>query len=107
MFPIEKTSVEDWVSCDFCGGTGKITGRNDKERGCPECYSKGKRQRFISTPQVGMKTTIVRMDIVCGNRVEEYYAGKNGAYLSQKDIFSSYEEAKEECEKRSKETHYS
>jgi len=60
-----------FITCEFCGGTGQIKGENNKDRSCPECYSRGgSYQRFdlqweLDTDETPITIGEIRIEANC------------------------------------------
>lgn len=124
---ITRDCVSKWVSCPACNGTGVFSGANKKEYRCSECYGqKGK-------PVYGPVAWIISRTLTIGEvkaaiknitpngmfcNIGHYEEGKDqmeteymayetgigsGRIYHERDLFSTVEEAQEECNKRNQE----
>jgi hypothetical protein len=47
VYQIWNTRCKQWEKCSFCGGDGRIIGKDSKSVLCPECYGNKGRNIFI------------------------------------------------------------
>ena len=80
VWSVNNSMVQKWTVCEFCDGEGELVGKNNKSRGCPECYRKGGKHEWISEGwHVGRELTIgqVRTEFTgswcgCSNTFSNY-----------------------------------
>jgi len=123
VFQIWFLPEREWKDCGFCGGSGKIYGKDKSESTCPECYGRrGKDIEICKEWKVQNELTIgeIRIESKCEYKPdeesdftnygpqEEYYKevymcyetgiGSGTLHASDK-LFYTEEEALEVCAK--------
>jgi len=82
VFKIQQEMEEIFKTCGCCGGKKRITGRDDKERMCPECCGNGGKTEY------GVKKWFVRGNLTVG-QVRFEYTEKSKGY-DPDSIFNNY-----------------
>jgi hypothetical protein len=118
---------QEWVVCSACAGSGKITLADGRERTCPECYGRLGSHIYLEQEwQIKNTLTIGEVRVSIKNiesdgefdNIGHYEEGKtqleevymayetgigSGTLWNGKNLFSTREEARAECEKRNAE----
>jgi hypothetical protein len=125
VWHIWQNQDKKWIDCSFCGGTGSITGVDQKKRMCPDCYGgKGKHQSFALKWMVRGQLTIGKINIEATaksdgldpNSIFTNFGPQRGSYKESymcletgigsgtiyyaETLFRTEEEAQDECDKR-------
>ena len=125
VYKISHSRKSTWKTCDFCGGTGGITGKNLSLKSCPVCYGREgemvyKDLKWIIEPvplTIGQirieftpKSTENLSDMFDNykaqdeNYIESYMCYESGIGTGRiyylKDLFPSISAAQDECDKR-------
>jgi len=112
VYRIRNAPVENWVTCDACGGAGKIPLLNGKTTDCPECHYDRDGQKvswtkpFWHIAHDHLILTIGQQRVQKTKKAtEETYmcsetgVGSGSIYYAA-DLFPDIESANAECEKR-------
>ena len=91
--------------CDFCNGTGQITGHNNKTRHCPECRGRTQFEWSEDKYLVRGPLTIGQVRAYAGyNDNVDYMCTEtglgSGSLYDEKRLFPTYAEAQAECDRR-------
>ena len=129
VWNIWQELLKKFTPCEFCAGTGSISGANGESRACPECYRNcGK---YVSTtegwtvsPDNSLTIGRISYEETCeyldgedspacnyGHQkrdVKEHYMCRQtgigtGTFYFAENLFPTREEAQAECDKRNKE----
>lgn len=128
VYTIRKKNEIKWNPCEFCDGKGTIIGRNGELGICPECNGRRGKQSLhdlkwfyseipLTIGQVRVCVTgkyTAENESVFSNygsqqyKYEEKYMLRetgihSGSVWKVENLFSTLEEAKEECDKRNAE----
>jgi hypothetical protein len=121
---INKEAKKEWEKCEACCGSGLVTLADNKERPCPECYTKGGKTvwldqewtvaRELTIGQVQATITNIESDgdfCNMGDHKEggdvykcQYMAYEtgvgSGTCYHEESLFASEQEAQTECDLR-------
>jgi len=113
LYCITTKREEYYEDCPFCGGTGKIVGKDGAKRYCPECYNRhsGKIRKYNQLAWAISGSIVVRQISVRIDaekyREEQYMSwlrsSGGGMLWPVEKLFMTKEEAQAECDKRNKE----
>ena len=111
VWSIYQSIKHNWGPCTFCGGEGKVTGKNGSKLICPSCY--GTNRILLGNEyhwEVGDLTTIQEIHIKYSNEhdiSEEAYLCfdsivSSGVLYPIDMLWPTKKEAQEECDRRKK-----
>lgn len=117
VYPTSQVMMRDFDTCTFCAGVGNITGQDDVERLCPECYGKrGRHRNTFHQWVVGTSLTVGQQRVeITGetyNRTastEEQYMCEetsvgSGTIHSAENLHASKEDAQAYCNDKNNNT---
>ena len=125
LYTIHRGSKTEWMPCDFCGETGRISGVNGDTKPCPECYGRRGENKHVrlewkvegDTLTVGLVEVRITNKYTDGedsdasnfghqeHKREEWYMCYetgigSGTNHPVESLFPTIEEAQAECDKR-------
>jgi hypothetical protein len=110
VWKIRRERRKEWEPCAFCGGEGRITGKNNKDRYCPACIGhRGKDiYKDMAWSVVEESMTVgevkIRRSLRKESDEEQYMCWEtgvgSGTLHDADDLFASFDKAETEAEIR-------
>ena len=96
VIQIGNNKEQIWKPCEFCGGSGNITGSDKSNRLCPDCYgNKGKYEHLPTKWMISQNLTIGEMRIEhrckCDDKFDSIFDNYGPQTESYKEQYMCYE----------------